>query len=285
MLLAMLAIMLGAAAQQPDTARVVVHYTFTHLRDTTQRNNPDRRNMVLIVGKASSAYRAYGQQTQEDIARQTKQPSGVAAGRPSGLVYYQFLREKKISRKDPILFTNFVVTEPMPLINWYITTDTASFGGLMCQKANCHFKGRDYTAWFCPDLPVAAGPWKLNGLPGVIIQACDAKKEVCFMFAGVERIDLPLVASNEHIGGPQPHIDGTPLIHEDNHLVIKLPDNATPTTEKELARLFALGRTDPKALVVALVGPQDPGTPGPKIDMMMDPLPVENNPIELPEKK
>ncbi len=59
--------------------------------------------------------------------------------------------------------------------------------GLHLPKATCHFKGRDYTAWFCPDLPVHVGPWKLNGLPGVIVDARDAKNEVVFQFDGVEK--------------------------------------------------------------------------------------------------
>ena len=275
---------LNAAAQQPDTTRLVVHYKFLHLRDTTNRNNPYRDNMVLLVGKHASAYRSYDHQTQQDLAKQTKQAPAITAGRPSGLVYYQFFHGKKLTRKEPILFSNFLISEALPAISWHINPDTASFGGLHCQKADCHFKGRDYIAWFCPDLPVPAGPWKLNGLPGVIVEACDTKKEVCFMFDGIERIESPFIAGDEPPGG-RPPMNGGPLFHEDNHLIIKIPDNATPTTEKELARLYELGRKDPKALVVALVGPQDPGTPGPKIDIKAAPLPVENNPIELPEKQ
>lgn len=274
---------LGTAAQQPDTTRVVVHYKFIHLRDTTNRDSPNRDNMVLLVGKTASAYRRYSKQTQQDLAKQTKQASSIVPGRPSGLVYYQFFRGKKLARKEPILFTNFVVSEVLPAISWHISSDTTSFGGLHCQKATCHFKGRDYIAWFCPDLPVPAGPWKLNGLPGVIVEACDIKKEVCFMFDGIERIETPIVSGDQPSDG-KPPMSGGPLISEGNELIIKIPANATPTTEKELARLFELGRKDPKALVRALVGPQDAGTPGPKIDMMVASLPVENNPIELPEK-
>lgn len=274
----------GATTQQPDTTRIVVHYKFMHLRDTTRRDNPVRDNMVLLVGKTASAYRSYDKQTQQDLARQTRQTPAISAGRPSGLVYYQFFRGKKLVRKEPILFSNFVISDALPVISWHINPDTANFGGLHCQKATCHFKGRDYIAWFCPDLPMPAGPWKLNGLPGIVVEAYDTKKEVCFTFDGIERIDTRIVADDQSSGG-KPPMGGGPLFHEDNHLIIKLPDDATPTTEKELARLIELGRKDPKALVVALVGPQDPGTPGPKVDMMMAPAPVVNNPIELPEKQ
>ena len=82
---------------------------------------------------------------------------------------------------------DYLIQGSLPAIDWTISSDTATFGGLHCQKATSHFKGRDYIVWFCPDLPVHAGPWKLNGLPGVIVDAHDTKNEVVFTFDGVEK--------------------------------------------------------------------------------------------------
>ena len=50
------------AAQQPDTAQVLVHYKFSHLRDTTNRGNPYTENMVLLIGKRAGVYRSYDHQ-------------------------------------------------------------------------------------------------------------------------------------------------------------------------------------------------------------------------------
>ena len=47
------------ATPPPDTARVLVHYKFTHVRDTTDRAHPYTENMVLYVGKSAGAYRSY----------------------------------------------------------------------------------------------------------------------------------------------------------------------------------------------------------------------------------
>jgi len=149
--------------------------------------------------------------------------------------------------------SQFQVNETMPLINWQISSDTASFGGLHCQKATTRFKGREYTAWFCPDLPLPAGPLKLNGLPGVIVQACDAKKEVCIIF--------------DHIERPQPN----------NPTILHGPRDATIVTEKELAKLQETFRKDPDAFIKLISG----GGAGPKIDIKPGPMPVINNPIEL----
>src|SRR5207244_2238089 len=101
--------------------------------------------------------------------------------------YYQFAAEKKFIRKEKLL-NSYLIEEPFPLIGWKISSDTATFLGLHCQKASAHFLGRDYTAWFCPDLPYHAGPWKLNGLPGLIVEASDAKKQVVFKFDGIEDV-------------------------------------------------------------------------------------------------
>jgi GLPGLI family protein len=36
-----------------------------------------------------------------------------------------------------------------------------------------HFKGRGYTAWYAPSITNMEGPWKLGGLPGMILEAYD----------------------------------------------------------------------------------------------------------------
>ena len=44
----------GADAQRPDTAQVLVHYKFSHVRDTNHRDQPYTEKMVLLMGKRSS---------------------------------------------------------------------------------------------------------------------------------------------------------------------------------------------------------------------------------------
>ncbi|MBU3814175.1 MAG: GLPGLI family protein, partial [Candidatus Bacteroides intestinipullorum] len=46
-----------------------------------------------------------------------------------------------------------------------------------------------WTVWFTPDIPVSEGPWKLHGLPGLILQAEDS--EHWFSFACIEIENAP----------------------------------------------------------------------------------------------
>ena len=40
--------------------------------------------------------------------------------------------------------------------------------------ATTHFRGRDWKVWFSEEIPLPLGPWKLGGLPGLILAAhCD----------------------------------------------------------------------------------------------------------------
>ncbi len=299
-----------AAAQRPDTAQVLVHYKFSHVRDTTNRGNPYTENMVLVVGKRAGVYRSYDR-ILGDARDKKKWQEAIAAsaGGPvrfdrrisgSGTEYYQFPNDRKMIRKES-LFGSFLVAGSLPVINWQISGDTASFGGLHCQKATGHFKGRDYTAWFCPDLPLQIGPWKLNGLPGVIVEAYDATGDVRFTFDGVEKgvlvpksADQPADQASDNKSGPPPSPgmdDG-----DSDPTIIEVPENATKTTDKEFAKLEEAFRKDPNAFVQSMMasrsggapGPGGPGGPGsnngPKMNIRVGPPDVINNPLELPEK-
>ncbi|HEY8927768.1 MAG TPA: GLPGLI family protein [Mucilaginibacter sp.] len=288
-----------ASAQKPDMAQVLVHYKFTHVRDTTNREHPYTENMVLFIGSSASAYRSYDRQLQDALFK--KQVADAKASSPdgnirvnrqmtgSGTEYFQFPNERKFFTKERLL-NAYLIENPVPEMTWKISSDTATFGGLHCQKATTHFKGRDYTAWFCPDLPVHTGPWKLNGLPGAIVDARDAKNEVVFKFDGVEKA-MPTpkesAASDDH-SGAQVVLLGMDDANGDPN-VIELPAKAIRTSEKEFETLRETMRKDPNAFAQSMMAGQGGNLQGngPKMNFKIKsgPGPVINNPIELPEKK
>ena len=88
---------------------------------------------------------------------------------------------------------NSQYSEPIPRQSWIISFEMQELLGYTCQKAICHFRGRDYVAWFAPDIPVRQGPWKLGGLPGLILKAHDTDSLYTFEAVKVETGRHPII--------------------------------------------------------------------------------------------
>jgi len=86
-------------------------------------------------------------------------------------------REPKFGRLPPLLVRDNWVT-----FNWVISDKKRrkKIMGYSCRKATANFRGRKYTAWFADSINVPYGPWKLFGLPGLILYAHDEDKEFVF---------------------------------------------------------------------------------------------------------
>lgn len=78
-------------------------------------------------------------------------------------------------------------TESIPKIKWEIESGQKEILGYKCQQALCTFRGRQYEVWFTTDIPLSYGPWKLQGLPGLILEAKDSKGEYHFTAVGIEK--------------------------------------------------------------------------------------------------
>lgn len=48
-------------------------------------------------------------------------------------------------------------------------TDSKLIAGYKCFKAGLRWRGRDYTAYYTPEIPTSFGPYKFKGLPGLIL--------------------------------------------------------------------------------------------------------------------
>lgn len=307
------AILFSAKAQEADKALARVRYTFTHVRDTTQRDQPKVENMLLVTGKNASVYTSYDklnqalkmqQQLQEQIKNQTGNGNmkielkSEMKTQPTQEDYFFFANEHKMITKER-LFNNYLVEEPAATIDWKILKDTMSFSGVACQKATTRFKGRNWIAWFATEIPFQSGPWKLNGLPGLIIEAYDDKKEVKFEFAGLENVkeaaattnadgDVKIAAPNGGVGSVK--IMGIDVNTSYLGAEIKLPTDAIKTTRKELDKLKAARDKDPQGFMQAQMAAN--GMQG-SFRMNQAPRPAGaaavkaevNNPIEIEDKK
>jgi GLPGLI family protein len=65
--------------------------------------------------------------------------------------------------------------------NWKIDKETKIINGVKCIKATTTKWGRNWIAFYSPKYPMPFGPYKFHGLPGLIFEVSDEKKDYTFL--------------------------------------------------------------------------------------------------------
>lgn len=96
-------------------------------------------------------------------------------------------KKNKIFEKAKLHTTkeSVVIEEDIPIIGWELIDETKTIGSYLCHKARTTFRGRNYTAWYAVELPYNIGPWKLNNLPGMILEANGDENMVVFYLKSI----------------------------------------------------------------------------------------------------
>ena len=94
-------------------------------------------------------------------------------------------------------FNQYRYTEPWPSMQWTLESKKQTICGYQCQKATCHWRGRDYEAWFTSAIPMKSGPWKFGGLPGLIMKIYDTKHLYNWEAVSVENGSFPILQLEE----------------------------------------------------------------------------------------
>ena len=80
----------------------------------------------------------------------------------------------------------YIIKDTIPLIKWTIHKEVRNIGNFTCFRAQGSFGGRVYNVWFTPDIPCPFGPYKLGGLPGLILEAYSEDSMVKYTFQSYE---------------------------------------------------------------------------------------------------
>jgi len=195
----------SAKSNKKDEKRVIdkLKYTITYrtksVIDTTQTDSTGRYNYenddaCLEIGeKISYFYSATRHAYEEELEKSSKANDidEAVSTAPMGNLSMDFYRNYPAGKStylDVSIIESFRITEPLEQPKWDIIADsTKQILNYACQMARCKFKGRTWTAWFTTDIPLDNGPWKLCGLPGLILRAYDAKQQYIFDCVGMKQ--------------------------------------------------------------------------------------------------
>ena len=176
-----------------DVVMYRITYNSKMANDTT--NTPYRYSetqMRLDIGQKATHFYDYIKQKRDSIIRaRIKEGNFNFDGLPSGHncvweYYKNYPAEGKSTFTDVVGKDEYQCVENVETPDWQLIPDsTATIMGYKCQLAKARFKGRTWFAWYTEDIPVNEGPWKLCGLPGLILRAYDLPRQYVFDAAGM----------------------------------------------------------------------------------------------------
>ena len=167
-----LALTIGAQAERIDSTQFVAVYDYEcRTQDAEGTPVTDRMQLAVQVGRTVtksmplSAYQRTDEITSADAAMEFQEAMlhmpTVWTGYPNG----------QTTVREFIFPHDYEGYESTPDIVWTLTDDTLTVGGYLCQQATATHRGVAWTVCYTEEIPSSAGPWRLRGLPGLIVKA------------------------------------------------------------------------------------------------------------------
>ena len=200
-MLTMMALAVTIAAQGQveviDTAQFVAVYNYEcRTQDDEGTAVTDRMQVVVQVGwtitksMPRSAYRQSDDSEESDVMADYQEAfmhmPTVWIGQPSG----------KTTVREFIFPHEYEGSEATPDIPWTLSEDTMTVSGYLCQQATATFRGVEWHVWYTEEIPSSAGPWRLRGLPGMIVEAKSEAHTFCL--AGLRQEASPITAPEQN---------------------------------------------------------------------------------------
>ena len=190
-----LALTIAVQAEKIDSTQFVAFYNYIiQTQDDEGQNVTDSLRLALLVGTRAT-YCMMALTYNRD-------------GRPSPEMMNAFImhhqdvltdvEKSEVVALEPIYPYRYLSKEALAKVDWTLTEDTLTISGLPCHRATGKLYGKQWTAWYTEEMPSSAGPWKLRGLPGLIVKAEDSEGIHCFtlyetknVVKGIGTIDNP----------------------------------------------------------------------------------------------
>lgn len=184
-----------------DTKLLIVQYDMQAVTDLNKPDEPRNETLRLDIGRHTSRFYSYTAFLQDSILT-----ADFAAGASQETInrhlnQYNSQWSEETFKRYPAGHTTTLdaiggqisllrCEEPEEIPRWTLTQDTMTVLGYQCIRATADYKGRKWTAWFTPDIPLSEGPWKLCGLPGLILKAEDTEGHYRFTANGIEQVHV-----------------------------------------------------------------------------------------------
>ena len=183
-----------------DYAQYLIIYDYEYVRDAVFPE--DKRNGItmLQVGKRYNRFMDYNEfrfdSLMDATAKNLKPYSETGPKMMMALKKRKFRENIVIDKQNNTeiiqrtagLVQRYQYDEPCPMLKWELVEGDTIIAGYNCKKALTSLWGRDYIAWYAPEVDLPYGPYKFNGLPGLVFMVVDTHDNHKFTLSGLEKV-------------------------------------------------------------------------------------------------
>ncbi|WP_061084588.1 GLPGLI family protein [Chryseobacterium indologenes] len=181
----------GLFSQQKDYS---FGYRLEYTPDSADVLNTKVEDFVLFIDKAKSYFVSENFLKRDSILKAISNSQDITFNMskvPNTRFRSVVVKENaKVDFYDNILKYYFSYQEK-PEFNWKLVNEKQKIGNYNCSKAETEYGGRKWVAWYTSDLPINDGPYKFNGLPGLIVKIEDSKSNYRYDLINVKQRSLP----------------------------------------------------------------------------------------------
>lgn len=191
-----------------EPARYLITYTYRFVRDA---NYPDDKKTGLTILQVGDRYNRFCDYYKlefdsicDELARGKNSVMEASALMLSALrksVFTENIIIDKQKNEETIqrtagLTQKYQYEEKCPDLEWEILKEDTTIAGYHCNKAKARLFGRDYVACYSTEVDMPYGPYKFNGLPGLVFHVVDTEGNFEFALDGLEKADayIPIYA-------------------------------------------------------------------------------------------
>lgn len=99
-----------------------------------------------------------------------------------------YSNKKTAITRIPLYETEIIYTDDDPETKWKFTGNRKKINKYNCQEAKLELNGRKYTLWFTPEIEINYGPYKINGLPGMVLEFFEETNNIKITFKSIQEL-------------------------------------------------------------------------------------------------
>ncbi|WP_289023644.1 GLPGLI family protein [uncultured Salegentibacter sp.] len=182
--------------QAQDQYSYKATYQLEFQEDSTDENSLKSEAGVLYLSEEQSRYSSLGKAIKDSLENMTN-PVVMRMDEYNQMTDFKYTiykdyQDNELTLAEKVFQYELKYKQDLKQIDWEIQPENKEILGFSVQKATGDFAGRNYIAWFAPELPFSDGPYKFSGLPGLILEISDLKNHYHFSLTAFQELANPV---------------------------------------------------------------------------------------------